>query len=152
MSWQIIEHPKPEGDMGMKSVLCLLHWVSHLPAHSLIKFLPARKVKPRIPEFVPDNHPALNLIFHFWSFLYALFQFFYFRVTDSILTLDSRLSPPCTLKSLQISIWAFFSLSSCIALPPLTSFVVGENFSSSTCSYRSSFWGRKDTGFWTCES
>ena len=136
----------------MKSVLCLLHWVFHLAAHSLTKFLPAHKVKPRIPEFVLDNDPALNLIFHFCSFLQALFQIFYFRVTDSILTLDSWLSLPCTLKSLQISIWAFCSLSSCTALPPLTSFVVGENFSSSTCSYRNSFWGRKDTGVWTCES
>ena len=95
----------------MKSILCLLHWLFHLLAHSLTKFLPAHKATPRTSQFVLDNLPALILIFHFQSSLQALFQIFYFRVTDSILTLNSWLSPPCTLKSLQISIWAFSSLS-----------------------------------------
>lgn len=146
--------------MGMKSILCLLHWLFHLPSHPLTKFLPAHKVKPRTPEFVLDNRPALILIFHFQSSLQALFQIFYFRVTDSILTLNSWLSPPCTLKSLQISIWAFCSLS-------LHTMLCSTHFLCCWCKFlmqdlllqkflpkkkKNSFWGRKDTGLWTCEN
>lgn len=145
MSWQIIEHPKPEGDMRNEE--CTLSApLGFSPASPLTyQFLPARKVKPRIPEFVVDNRPALNLIFHFWSFLYASFPIF----TSGLLTLYSLLtaglSPPCTQESADKHL-GFLLLSSCIALPPLTLLLVKiSHLALAPIEIPSG--GRKDTGF-----
>lgn len=107
MSWKIIEHPN-ERETGDEVHCICSTWPFCLPTHPFTKFFPAHKVKPSTPELVLDNSPSPQPYFPPLAIFICLFpHLFKFRITDSILTLNSWLSPPSTLKSLQTNNLAF---------------------------------------------
>ena len=136
--------------------MSLLPGLCTWPTYPLIKFLPAPKVKLGTLELVLDNHHSPQL-HHHCPFTYTLLSSSEFIITDSMLS--SWLAPPSQESSNQHqSCCIAFSQESsnqhqscCIAFSS-TYFVFGENFCSSTCSYRNSCWGWRDIGLWTYET